>query len=99
MRRDNRGVRKADPLDRDARAAPADPGAHVKRAGVSGPLRDTGALSIPQGPSLRAGCQRLAASRRLRAGRIHDRVVRRQLELAGAPLDAVPLSSYTSAPD
>ena len=60
--------------------------AHARRARVPVAVRHPGAVARPQGRALPAAGRRPRPSRRLRAGRVVDRAVRRQLELARADL-------------
>ena len=82
----HRGRRLLSPLSQGApRAGPRLP---PRRERVPGPLRHPVALALPPRPSLRAARRRPGLQRVVPAGRVRQRDVRRQLELARAGLDA-----------
>ena len=68
--------------------APPRPGQDARRERVPQPVRHPLAVALPRRPSLCHPCRRPGIPRRLPAGRVRHRHVRRQLELARADLDA-----------
>ena len=68
--------------------APPRAGQDARRERVPQPVRHPLAVALPRRPSLRHPGGRPGISRRLSAGRVRHRHVRRQLELARAHLDA-----------
>ena len=69
---------------RRRRAAAADPRDHARRVGVPRPARDPGDLALPRRAPVHLRYRRAGVPRRLRAGRVAHRDVRRELELARA---------------
>src|SRR6476660_6507278 len=75
-----------------------DPPPDARRGGVPLPLRRPRSVEVPPGPPLRPGPRRPHLHRRLRAGGVDDRGLRRQLELARAGLVPHELPHHPVAP-
>ena len=93
------GQRAAPPaVDRDAGSAASRAEGHARREGVLLALRHPRAVARAPREAVRAGDRRAGAHSRLRAGRIDDRPVRRQLELARSDLVPGQFSPRRIAP-
>ena len=94
-----RTVQHADPRARPRGPAATDAGDDARRRRVPLAGRRPVGLALPQGPPARPSPGRAGVPAGLRAGRIQDGPLRRQLELAGAGLAAGQLDDHPRAPE
>ena len=95
----SRGSRAGDDRVAQSGAAPPDPREDARRERVPEPLRHPLAFQVPRAAPVRPPRQRSGAPGGLSAGRIEYRHVRRQLQLAGAGLDAGERPPHSGTPE